>query len=324
MEKGFASWFQDQQKDWRSTNPNSSTAPFGLRHRLNVPYFGNTTNGNPSVFPFAASKPEEPYGWFHGLPRCYQGLTSLVNPIMKEQLPVSGPHEVQKKFLVFDQSNDRTTLIYSSAPIQYHLPKPQLNLNQKREFPVIEKHEDIGCSNPFYDDGNDAGSEMHEDTDEIRALLYSDDEEIDYSEDEEEQSTGHSPSTMTGFDRQESSNENAEEVASSAGPRKRHKLDTGGGYDVVDTASSGKSGVNCSGEAEVSSCSGGVADVGSESFPAARERSRKENVRETIRVLENLIPGGKNGKDAMMILDEAINFLRILKVKAQALGLDSI
>lgn len=295
MEKGFASWFQDQQIDWQSTNPNPF--PFGLRPRFNGnPSFRNTTNGNPSVF------------------------TSLVNPIPKEKLPVS-ENEFQKKFLVFDQSNDRTTLIYSSGPIQYHLPKPQLNLNPKRGFPVIEKHEGIGCSNPFHDDGNDAGSEMHEDTEELRALLYSDDDEIDYSEDEEERSTGHSPSTMMGFDRRESADENAEQVASSTGPRKRHKLDTGG-YDVLDTASSGKSGVNCSGEAEVSSC-GGVADVGSESFPVAGKRSRKENLRETIRILENLIPGGKNGKDAMMILDEAINYLRILKVKAKALGLDS-
>ncbi|KVH98675.1 transcription factor bHLH143-like [Cynara cardunculus var. scolymus] len=323
MEKGFASWFQDQQIDWQSTIPNSSIAPFGLRHQLNVPSFGNTTDENPPVFAFAESKPEEPCGWFHGLPRCHPE----VNPILKEQLPVPGSratHEIQKKFLVFDQSNDRTTLIYSSAPIQYHLPKPQLNLNLTKEFSVIEKHEDIGCSNPFHDDGKDEGSEMHEDTDELRALLYSDDDEIDYSEDEEEQSTGHSPSTMTGFDRLESTDENGEEVTSSMGPQKRHKLDSGG-YDVVDTASSGKSGINCSGEAEVSSCGGGVADVdvGSESFAVAGKRSRKENLRETIRILENLIPGEKNGKDAMMILDEAINYLRILKVKAKALGLDS-
>ncbi|CAL5379034.1 unnamed protein product [Camellia sinensis] len=43
------------------------------------------------------------------------------------------------------------------------------------------------------------GSEIHEDTEELNALLYSDDEygDGDYSEDGEEASTGHSPSMMT-------------------------------------------------------------------------------------------------------------------------------
>ncbi|KAL4558986.1 hypothetical protein LXL04_031115 [Taraxacum kok-saghyz] len=258
---GFESWFQSQQID-----PNMLSAP-NFRHRLSIPCLGNmlSSNENPPEFAFPASKAEEPCGWFHG-------LTPVVNSI---------PKPVQKKFLVFDQSNDRTTLIYSSIPIPYHLPEPQFKFDMKKEVSVMEKHEDTRSSDSF-----------HEDTEELEALLYSDD-------DDSEQSTGHSP--VMGSDW-------PEEVASSLGGcMKRRKLDSGGGVD--DTASSG---VNCS-----------CGNNGVETFPGGK-RSRKEKVREIISVLQNLIPGGKNGKDAMVILDEAINYLRILKVKAKALGPDSL
>lgn len=297
MEKGFESWFQIQQID-----PNLLNAS-GFRHRLNSSSLGNmlSPNGNPPESAFPASKPEDPCGWLHG-------STPVVNSIPKGQLP----EPVHKKFIVFDQSNDRTTLIYSSIPIPYHLPEPQFTSDLRKEVSGIEKYDDTRSSNSF-----------HEDTEELKALLYSDDDGIDDSEDEEEQSTGHSP--VMGLNRDDW----PEEVASSGGCMKRRKLDSGG-YDVAsleDTASSGKSGVNCSGEAEFSSCGNnggnGVSDLESETFPGSK-RSRKERVMETISVLQNLIPGLNNGKDAMVILDEAINYLRILKVKAKALGLDSL
>ncbi|CAI9266425.1 unnamed protein product [Lactuca saligna] len=272
MEKGFESWFQSQQ-----INPNLSSDP-GFRHRLNIPSLGNMLSpyGNPPEFAIPAGKPE--------------------------QLP----EPVQKKFLVFDQSNDRTTLIYSSIPIPYHLPEPQFTFEMKNEDSVMEKHKDTRSSDSF-----------HEDTEELKALLYSDDDGIDDSEDEDEQSTGHSP--VMGF----GSHEWLEEVASSIDCRKRRKLDSGE-YDAVSLEDTASSGVNCSGEAELSSC-GNNGGNGAADAESGGKRLRKEKVRETISVLQNLIPGGgRNGKDAMVILDEAINYLRILKVKAKALGLDSL
>nr|XP_043636899.1 transcription factor bHLH143-like [Erigeron canadensis] len=329
MEKGFESWFQNQQIDL-----NLSSAPFGLWHRPSVPFLGsmlspNMTDGNLPLFTFTASKPQEPCDWFNG-------LTHVVNSIPKKQLPVpQATNEVQKKFLVFDQSNDQTTLIYNSTPIQYHPLKPQLPIHRKREELVIEKFEDTRRSNRNFDDGYDDASEMHEDSEELNALLYSDDDasndEIDYYEDEEERSTGHSPSMLTGSNKHEFVDDKVEEVASSTGFRKRHKLDTGG-YDVIsleDTASSAKSGVNCSDEAEFSSCENysrariAFPKIESETFPTGK-RARIEKVRETISILQNLIPGVKSGKDPMVILDESISYLRILKVKAKALGLDSL
>lgn len=306
MEKGFESWFQNQQ-----FVPN----PMGFQHRFSVPSLGNmlspnTTIENRPMFTFAASKPQEPCSWFYG-------LTPVVNSIPKQlPEPPRATHEIaEKKFLVFDQSNDRTTLIYSSTPTQFNLPKPQLTFDIKKEKSVIEKHDDYRYPNPNLDYGNNVASEMHEDTEELKALLYSDDDddEIDYYEDEEEQSTGHSPILMNGFDRHEKRNENSEQVASNTGCCKRRKLDS-----LEDTASSG---VNCSGEGEFSSC-GNDSSVGN--VESGGKRARKEKVRETINILENLIPGGKNGKNAMVILDEAIDYLRVLKVKAKALGLVSL
>ena len=69
-------------------------------------------------------------------------------------------------------------------------------------------------------------SEIHEDIEELNALLYSDDEygDGDYSEDGEEASTGHSPSMMTLYDKQEWFEKSDEEVASLGGPTKKRKL----------------------------------------------------------------------------------------------------
>ncbi|XP_048437380.1 transcription factor SAC51-like [Pyrus x bretschneideri] len=164
---------------------------------------------------------------------------------------------------------------------------------------------------------------MHEDTEELNALLYSDGDS-DYTEDDEVTSTGHSPSTMTVHDKQNW----FEEVASSDGMNKKRKL-FDEVYDhvrsVMDTASSKKHNrpLELEDDAE-SSCacnrSSGLREV--DSF-TSNKKMRKEKIRETINILQNIIPDGK-GKDAMVVLDEAIHYLKSLKLKAKALGLDSL
>ncbi|GAA0171532.1 hypothetical protein LIER_25539 [Lithospermum erythrorhizon] len=85
---------------------------------------------------------------------------------------------------------------------------------------------------------------MHETTEKLNALLYSDDE----SNDDEETSTGHSPSYMTIPRVEDWLKSRGEEVVSSAGTTKRQKL-LNRGYDkplavtdavLTDTASSMK------------------------------------------------------------------------------------
>lgn len=56
---------------------------------------------------------------------------------------------------------------------------------------------------------------------------------------------------------------------------------------------------------------------------SGNQRSSKEKIRETISILESIIPDGK-GKVTIVVIDEAIHYLRSLKDKAKALGLDTL
>ncbi|XP_024976108.1 transcription factor bHLH145-like [Cynara cardunculus var. scolymus] len=308
MEKGFESWFQNQQIDWQSPNPNSSSAPIGLGPRVTIP----------SMVSPKASVRQEPCGWFYGLPRYRQGFIPAVN----SKLPVASPNDVgaaEKKFLVFDQSGDQTMLIYSSgvgiAPIRHHFPPSDNPKLQSGSHPL---HVDECIKE---NDGDDSRSEMREDTEELNALLYSDDDDNDDDDENEEMSTGHSPGSVTGFVEQKRKNCEEEEAESSFGPTKRCKREEGVNIvnSLEDTASSGKSGINCLGN-------GGNGEFEEESndFSAGNRRVRKEKLKETLSLLQNLIPGGKNDRNAIVVIDEAIHYLRSLKVKAKSLGLDSL
>ncbi|XP_076923337.1 transcription factor bHLH145-like [Bidens hawaiensis] len=321
MEKGFDFWSRDQQINWQSLNTNLSNAPFGLGPQGIFPSFGNM--GSLPVR-------QEPCGWFYGLPRYRQGLVPAVNSKSKEvkqpSLNVARETNVaQKKFLVFDQSGDQTTLIYSSgvgpAPARYQFPssnypKPQFGAHKLDINAFINEN-----------DRSDSKSEMREDTEELNALLYSsddDDDNDDAYDNDDEKSTGHSPNSVTEFREQsqkrkrEIESGEEEEVASSGGLTKRGKWEDRGNIVnlLEDTASSGESGINCSGNE--------VCHEEFDSFSSGNKRMRKEKIKETINLLQDLIPGDKNGKNAIMVIDEAINYLRSLKVKAKALGLDSV
>lgn len=54
-----------------------------------------------------------------------------------------------------------------------------------------------------------------------------------------------------------------------------------------------------------------------------RKRWRKEKIRETLSVLQKIVPGGK-GKCAMGVIDETIRYLKSLKVEAESLRLDCL
>ncbi|CAN4115183.1 unnamed protein product [Withania somnifera] len=282
------------------------------------------------------------------LPQLRQGFAPVLSTIMKEKLaPQSvdnfGGNEeanagsTQKRFLVFDQSGDQTTLLYSSpnsTPVPCLLswhPKLHAPCNPIMEGPQIKRNEI--CLSGHYSSGeyyeenhsDNVESELHEDTEELNALLYSDDDD-GYSEDGEEISTGHSPSTMTAHDLPLWLDEMGEEVASSKWPsKKRKQLD--GGCDipsVVDTATSAKpftcSDLKDDGESSFGNSHNQVSELVSLS---GKKRSRKDQILETISILQKIIPGGK-GKDSMDVIDEAICYLSSLKVKAKTLGLDTL
>ncbi|XP_055833573.1 transcription factor bHLH143-like [Solanum dulcamara] len=359
MEKDFVSSFHHQHSDLQLAHLNFSYPRFDIGQQSSFPTYmtphSNAVpmNGNSPFFTFSglpeshASWPTETCNWLYYSPQFYQGFNPVSTTLPKEKSapralenldgnkhPNGGTTSAQKRFLVFDQSGDQTTLVYNSAngtPVQC-----PASLNPKapvlKEDPEIKRNEASPFGHFFddeyYEENNrdDVESEMHEDTEELNALLYSDDDN-DYSKDDEETSTGHSPSTMTTHDLPEWFDERGEVVASSAGATKRHKL-LDGSYDTPelrDTATSTKA-YTCSDleDDAQSSCGDDLKqDSGAPGSPSGKKRLRKDKIRQTISILQEIIPGGK-GKDSMVVIDEAIHYLRSLKVKAKSLGLDSL
>ncbi|KAF6165571.1 hypothetical protein GIB67_006461 [Kingdonia uniflora] len=298
----------------------------------------------------------EQQGWFYGLPRHRQALipAPISVPIMAMEEPKmmgtstgqkrflifdhvqtptpnsapilpKEPNIVgttgQKRFLIFDQSGSRTSLIFSSlagSPVQ----QPSLGylnlfnscgVNVEAPMPnnPVDQAEAV-ISDGFDDNyGTDEKSEMHEDTEELNALLYSDD---DYESDDEEVSTGHSPGEMTDYEK--------EEVASSGGPTKRKRETDQEETELLDTASSGGPIAMPQSDFETESiCGEGRTQEGdgATSILSHNKRIKRKRILETVGILRRIIPGGMD-KDALLVLDEAIQYVKSLKLKAKSLG----
>ncbi|MCD9560574.1 hypothetical protein HAX54_019290 [Datura stramonium] len=180
MEKDFVSWFHHQYPDLQSAHSNFRSRGLNIGQQNSAPIY-MTPYSNEVLL--------------------RQGFAPVLSTIVKEKLvPQSvdllggnkeanaGPGSAQKRFLVFDQSGDQTTLLYSSpngTPVQC-LP----SWHQKPLHPVTSmegpqiKRNGI-CPSGHYSKGeyyeenhrDDVESELHEDTEELNALLYSDDDD---------------------------------------------------------------------------------------------------------------------------------------------------
>ncbi|XP_019153131.1 PREDICTED: transcription factor bHLH143-like [Ipomoea nil] len=364
MEKDFNSWFQHRCLDVQSPVLNSSGARVDTQLQNNfsafmIPcYNGVSTNGNfplssyTAPLQFRANQPNEPR--FYGLPNFHQGSNPLLKSVTKEKDPAGSVQNLgwignpaERKFLVFDQSGDQTRLLYSSAndapatgvlPWLQKPPSMAYNSTKGQLGSRINKASPLGrfLGDECIEDNLRGGveeSEMREDTEELNALLYSDDDDDDdddddgeYSEDDEEISTGHSPSTMTAHNKHEWLDERIEEVGSSDEPSKRLKL-IDGSYGVpcpLDNATPAKP-FGCSElEDDAESSCGNIDEDYQVSGVSGRKRSRKEKIRETLSLLQKIIPGGRKGKDAMDVIDGTIRYLKSLKVEAKSLRLDAL
>ncbi|XP_062077031.1 transcription factor bHLH143-like [Humulus lupulus] len=256
------------------------------------------------------------------------GLSRMVMPNAK----YSGP--CQKGFLIFDQSENQTRLFYNYGCPPIHNP----SLGTARLTSNYDDLDKLGhaaqmdrndpAKNILHEaSGENEESEMHEDTEEINALLYSDDYEEDESDtgecgedDDEVTSPDHSPMQLKKDYVKRGPIE--EDVASSDGSRKRQKV-LDGGYNKSSPSYTASS-INLDGshgydnDAKSSYADGQTGVEGSE-CTLGNMRSKKDKVREVLRVLESIIPGVK-GKDPLLVIDEAIDYLRIAKLKAETLG----
>ncbi|CAN0838825.1 Transcription factor bHLH145 [Linum grandiflorum] len=359
MGEHCGSWIPHQQFDWQPPNFDYLGSQFqpGQHNPLSShmnPSFPMVREGNLSAHPYnephhsKVGQTNDLGGWFHGVPPLRHAFVPAPESAIKEKLyyapydncrsminPNVGSGSGQKKFLVFDQCGDQTTLIFSSRvgpPAECFTswsPKPIVaskldknNLGTKE--PLGLKLNPLSTDDVSENDRTGIMSEMQEDTEELNALLYSDDD-TDCSDDDEVTSTGHSHSTMTVHNMPDSFDGNREEIASWDGnsTRKRRLFD-GEMPSVVDTASCGKaskvSRYEEDADAESKCCEGLSLASGEVDSEIGVETVRKERIRETVSILQELIPGGK-GKDAVMVLDETINYLKSLRGNAKALGL---
>ncbi|KAE8056972.1 hypothetical protein FH972_013701 [Carpinus fangiana] len=360
-------WFPQLDFHWQSSNLNSLGAPLDMGQQNPVSAYINPgtnmalTNGTVPVYASSKLLPHsrvgqatEHHGWFYCLPRFRQSFTPYSNYTIGDGILPAEPYQScgeaitpnagsdcgQKRFVVVDQSRDQTTLIFSSgigSPVQCLTslrPKPNTACNMNGEDPEIKRDSNylrgpILTGEINENPRTDLQSEMHEDTEELNALLYSDDESDYTEEDGEVTSTAHSPCTMTSHDKKDWYEGIAEEVASSAGPTKKRKL-YDGGYDhlpsLMDTASSMKPDRpfdEYEADAESSCANGNNAGSGELGCLSGSKRMKKEKIRETVNILQSMIPGVR-GKDAIVVLDETIHYLKSLKHRAMALGLDAL
>ncbi|XP_058096989.1 transcription factor bHLH143-like [Magnolia sinica] len=344
MGKDCSSWLCWHHLPWQSPNLNGMSIPSDPGQQSSVHPTLFSSHKNPFIFlappsrtvpGFAVSEfherkaagGNEPQLWYHGYPNhAFSPATTksiLGERFSAHELCELPPNTGEKKKEVFDQSLNRMSFVFSSIgyPLQdaYHADPKLLDANGfHAELPTSREpfiHEFVKMANWCELGENNGtgipcgdGSGMHEDTEELDALLCSDDD------DEEETSTGHSPFEMAGYERKGKTNGNAE-VASSVTPTKRRRLDEENDPSLMDTASSGKAWVGKD-DAESSCVKGTVPS-------SANKRLRKMRIHETVAILRSIIPGGK-GKDAATILDEAIQYLKSLGLKAKAIGVATV
>ncbi|KAK4276866.1 hypothetical protein QN277_014968 [Acacia crassicarpa] len=360
MGKDFGTWIPQEHLDCQSPNTGSFGANPDVGKQNDYAFMNTGINmmsenytmpdyATPMLPHSQLGRSNEPYGY--GSPHFRQAFMPAPNFTLESKLPAGQKKVIReeiapdrmlgfpkKQFIVIDQTVNQTTFVYCpgfGSPIEclaswhskMHGPdylngnEPSLgrdlnNLNGPTLTDKADKNQ-----------GTEVQSEMHEDTEEINALLYSDSDGYS-TEDDEVTSTGHSPSIMTTHDDQDfffGSNEGVgscnEEVGSSAGKTKKRKLSEDVAYDdlqLMDSASSlnlNRSFDN--GYDAESRCSSGSSQ-GSD-----YKKMRKEKIRDVLNVLKTIIPGGKE-RDPIWLLDEAICCLKSLKLKARALGLPDL
>ncbi|XP_019168976.1 PREDICTED: transcription factor bHLH143 [Ipomoea nil] len=342
-----------QYPAWNSPNLSHVSALLQLRQQVNLPSFPNSSaftahalspgistllNGSPNL---KASQASEINGVFLPMlpdlnilspPATNDQYPSESQPAGRRVLPIDTSVPSRKKFLIFDQSGDQTRLFIgpSFSPQNELLPKKivgnygsqckNLGTLSGHSFPmkpIIE--EPVNRTH-----GSCKGSEMHEDSEEINALLYSDgdedeehdDDDVD-GEDDEVTSTGHSPFMVTeSISDHQQVRQLSENIASSDGSSKRQRLHDGGYKKSLftHTATSAKIPKSCT------NVDDGESSCVKESKSHMCSREKKIRIRETLRVLQSLILDINSNNDPLLVIDEAINYLKFMKMKVKEMG----
>ncbi|CAL0319310.1 unnamed protein product [Lupinus luteus] len=361
MGEDCGTWIPHLPSGWQSPN----LTPFGMVKQNDVSEAMNPAINlfsRNEAWPACASSAlphlqlehsNEPCGWFYCLPHICQEFTPAPNFTVEGKLPADHVKQFrddiaiapcgdsgspQKQFLVIDHTAGQTTVIYNCkfeshneclASLHSKLHGANYLNGNEPSFRTYLNHMTDPILADKVDENQDIGieNEMHEDTEEINALLYSDSDVYSSEDDDEVTSTGHSPSTMTTHDNNEAFKKTTEGVGSSAGKTKKRKLSDSYHDDIqlMDTANSmNQNKLFAMGNDAESRCSGGK-DEGPDEMESLSDnkKMRKEKIRDVLSILQSMIPGGKD-KDPLMLLGDAIHCLKSLKLKATALGLNTL
>ncbi|KAK7252293.1 hypothetical protein RIF29_36136 [Crotalaria pallida] len=356
MVKAEGSWPGPQHVAWQSPYSNcySTLAETGL---LRLPAFLNSSAG---IFPAANAFP----GFAApAIPSLKAEVTNDVQgflqypsaePCLKETNTTGGalqnanPASLQKKLLIFDHSGNKTRLFY--GPV-LHSPLFQSPIVTATKFAQGYDVNEAGQATNMVqkclanyglpevcdrDHITHEESDMHEDTEEINALLYSDDD-YDYDDDDdadgnddddEVRSTGRSPlETRRTYVMQEQFKDPKEDVASSDWPNKRLKSVDGlynRSLPPVDCVSSLRLNETCEYVSDAESklcrcCAYSVEKTKADNSMVDDIQLKKDKIRESLRALESLIPGAK-GKEPLLVIDGTIDYLKSLMSKTGTLG----
>ncbi|KAK9690599.1 hypothetical protein RND81_09G139900 [Saponaria officinalis] len=237
------------------------------------------------------------------------------------------PCPEERKFLVFDQSGNETRLMFSSVtPTLCPMWNPQVVSAKQFDTSKLlggqagkDEHvctkTSVICEESGENESLDEELEMREDTEEINALLYSDDDDEDNEyedEDDDVVSSGRSPL--------ERESDIDDEVAISSVSSKRRKT-LEGGHEKVALINTTISEERNSASEKIHSTDF-VSAVDEGTIPnLGSKRPRKDKIDVTLKVLESLLPG-LNNKNPVVILDEAIRYLKCLKYNAESTSLD--
>ncbi|KAK7302563.1 hypothetical protein RJT34_13455 [Clitoria ternatea] len=336
MVKDHRAWPYPQHVAWPSPYLNCSCTLAEPSSCVHSAYL----NSNTCIFPAASVFPGST------APAMPNLKTELTNEYHNSQSCLKEAHtggamqnanyaSLQKNLLIFDHSGNKTRLLYSpvfplvQSPIVTATKCAQAyDVNQEAQAAKVgQKHLPI-YSLPEESDKDhiiNEVSEMHEDTEEINALLYSDDSDFSSDGDDEVTSTGHSPMVTKRTNvMQEQFEDTKEEVASSDWPNKRQKL-FDGGYNrlspLVDSVTSVRLNEMCEyvSDAESKYSSSRVysaRQTKGDNSTAADFQLKKDKIRESLRVLENLIPGAK-GKHPLLVIDDTIEYLKSFMSQTQ-------
>lgn len=299
---------------WKFSNSNTSCAiwpPDAPPQHKSTPFFHPCNANNNGCLSVSNDNAFPGFGAAHGsILHLNSAFTQQLNPANGFALGTTGAVPANgctgfgfttqtKRFLIFDHSGGRKNLVFPSVG------NPQRAVNPT-PFPTVEIRAGTSdCREP-----SEEHEEMHEDTEEIDALLYSDSEN---SFDSEEASTGHSPLGIDGD----------EVECISPIPPKRRKLERSEhDASLTDTASSAV--VPCRRfRTEDDGAGLSCADSGSkleENLDYKTACGKRERIQATVNLLRRIVPGGKGkGKGTVAVLDDAIRYLKSLKIQAEAL-----